>query len=152
MPSKNTLQSHLTRILVLLFLLPAGIYAEDIDVTLGGKSATPLGKVVNSRFAEEHSLPKLVSGDNPVHPIPLLFSGEAGYASIEFTIDVDGSTRDFVAVEYNHLFYANAAIRALRKWKFIPAKKGGEPVTSRATQRFVYNAKKEQEVGAVPIK
>ena len=62
-----------------------------------------------------------------------------GSATVEFTLTTQGTVTNIKAshVTGSRLF-AKAAIRAIRKWKFMPVTMAGVPVTQRMSQEFVF--------------
>jgi protein TonB len=50
---------------------------------------------------------------------------------LQATIGIDGIPKDIVAVTKLGFGFEEAAIAALKKWKFIPAKKKGKDVERR---------------------
>ena len=82
--------------------------------------------------------PRLVSGDAPPYPIELLFKREQGSATIQFNIDVDGTTSDFATLRTDNKYFAVHAIYAVKSWKFSPAQKDGKPIACRLSQTFQF--------------
>lgn len=82
--------------------------------------------------------PRLISGRAPIYPISKLLKGRGGEAVISFTIDVDGTTKDFVVISTTYEYFASHAIVAVKDWRFEPAKKDGHPVAIRVRQTFLF--------------
>lgn len=80
--------------------------------------------------------PRRLSGDAPAYPRRELVQGTAGAAVVEFTIDVDGMTRDFRVVSASEPVFGQQAVVAVQGWRFAPATKAGNPVAIRARQSF----------------
>lgn len=83
--------------------------------------------------------PKRIKGKVPVYPITLMLSGVEGESVIEFTVGVDGITKDFKVHSTTDERYANHAIIALKDWIFEPAIKNGVPVEVTIRQAFSYD-------------
>jgi TonB family protein len=82
--------------------------------------------------------PKLVRGAAPIYPISQLQQNKAGAATIAFTIDEYGKTRDFRVISADYPYYASHAILAVQQWRFEPARKNGRPVAVRERVTFHY--------------
>lgn len=85
--------------------------------------------------------PKLIRGKTPVFPISQLLSGSSGKVVIQYTIGIDGKTRDFVVVSAPSQKFADHAIIALKKWVYRPALEADVPVEATVRQSFTFNAR-----------
>ena len=84
--------------------------------------------------------PRRISGRAPIYPISKLLKGAGGEALIAFTVDVDGTTKDFVVISATYPYFGSHAIVAVKDWRFEPATKDGHPVAVRVTQLFQFRA------------
>ncbi len=75
----------------------------------------------------------------PAYPPMAMEQQIEGSATVEFTLTTQGTVTNIKAshVTGSRLF-AKAAIRAIRKWKFMPVTMAGVPVTQRMSQEFVF--------------
>lgn len=51
-----------------------------------------------------------------------------GEVRIALMVDADGQLADWLLISYTHPFFAREATEALRRWRFEPARREGEPV------------------------
>ncbi|GAB3357644.1 TonB family protein [Lysobacter tyrosinilyticus] len=84
--------------------------------------------------------PKLIKGKSPVFPISLLLSGSSGKVVIQYTIGIDGRTKDFVVKSTPDQKFADHAIIAIRKWIYRPAVTAGAPIETTVQQEFTFTA------------
>lgn len=66
---------------------------------------------------------------NPEYPIRAAQRGIEGWVEVEFTISPTGTVKDAQVVGYYpSSVFNNAALRAIRRWKYNPKIEGGKPV------------------------
>ncbi|MBL9201261.1 MAG: TonB family protein [Opitutaceae bacterium] len=71
---------------------------------------------------------RIVSNPPPVYP-PILRSHRIeGEARISLVVSEEGSTQDVECVEANDRRFGDAAVEAVKKWRFVPAMWQGKPV------------------------
>jgi protein TonB len=124
--------------------VPGGVFgqilnsAPSVPVLEKSPVPTPVKRMrIASRVAEA----------NLIHDVPPQYPAEAGRARIEGTvvlmalIGTDGSVKD-VRVESGLPILAQAAIDAVKQWRYKPYMIGGEPVEvdSRITINFTLSA------------
>jgi TonB family protein len=63
-----------------------------------------------------------------------------GKAVVVFTVRTDGKVRDEAVVKADDALYGEAALAAVVKWRFHPARLHGAPVDCRMTQTFVFTS------------
>lgn len=56
-----------------------------------------------------------------------------GKAIIDLLVDTSGKPQQVQCEEATHPLFAESAIKAVKRWRFKPAMKGGQPVTSNLT-------------------
>ncbi len=71
--------------------------------------------------------PVVVSKVDPVYPVEARSVGIQGTVVIEFTVAEDGSVKDAVAADADKRL-AEAALNAVREWKYKPATRDGKPI------------------------
>lgn len=64
----------------------------------------------------------------PRYPDALRKDGITGMVSISVTIDEKGSVAAATVTKSTNAGFDDAALEAVKQWKFKPAKKGGQPV------------------------
>ena len=80
-------------------------------------------------MADEH--PRILKKVDPKYPEVARRAEREGLVTIEFTVDVDGKAVDIKVVKPIGSGFDEAAIAAVKKWRFTPAKRGGEHVPMR---------------------
>jgi protein TonB len=95
--------------------LKAGVYSvRDVDV----------------RPVSTHE----VEPDYPPDLEPIL----TGQAIVAYTVRTDGRVVDAAVVEADDVQFGEAAVAAIRKWRYKPAKVKGAPVDCRMTLPFIF--------------
>jgi len=77
-----------------------------------------------------------IEPDYPPDLEPIL----TGKAVVVFTVRADGKVADASVVEADDVSFGEAAIAAVRKWRFRPAELKGAPVDCRMTLTFVFSS------------
>jgi TonB family protein len=75
----------------------------------------------------------------PDYP-PALGAILTGQALVVFTVRTDGKVTDATVVQADDVLYGEAAVHALSKWRFTPARLKGVPVDCRMTLPFVFDS------------
>lgn len=63
-----------------------------------------------------------------------------GKAVVVFTVRKDGKVADTSVVEADDVLFGEAAVSAIRKWRFRPAQVKGSPVDCRMTLPFIFTS------------
>jgi protein TonB len=91
------------------------------------------GAVVDE--AEVESAPQAIERNPPSFPARARALGQSGFVTVSFVVDLDGSTQDVNVVESSPPgVFDEAAIDAVRGWRFNPGQQEGAPVAVRARQ------------------
>lgn len=112
------MQANLSALIVTLLVLgtptlePAD--AQDID---GGK-------------------PRLLLRIEPKYPEAAVAAKLSGYVTLEFTIGVRGA-QDIVVIDSSDPIFNEAAVNALRKWRFMTLAADGTPVLGRRVRETI---------------
>lgn len=69
----------------------------------------------------------------PKFPTEMRKEGTGGLVTVKCTIDEKGNVTEPQVEKASHEAFVQPALEALRKWKFKPAKKGGNPVALRVS-------------------
>lgn len=64
----------------------------------------------------------------PEYPYQLKRDGVTGVVAVKVLIDEKGSVAECIVAKSSHADFEKPALDAVKKWKFKPATKGGEPV------------------------
>ena len=91
------------------------------------------------RQAKVDAPPRLRRNIRPVYPEGARERGESGAVTIEILVGADGSVADVsVAASSGFADLDEAAVKAARRARFVPAESGGRPVASRARLTLDY--------------
>lgn len=82
--------------------------------------------------------PRLLSGEAPIYPVSRIYAEENGQAVVEYTIGIDGKTKDVHAISATYKYFGAHAVIAVRKWRFTPAMKNGQPVELTVQETFKF--------------
>ncbi len=94
-------------------------------------------RVVSSAVAED-SAPSEIYNPPPDYPPPARRRGIEGEALAQITILPDGSCGDARLLEWSGSpAFGEAALEAVRRWRFRPAVRGGQAVAARQSIRFL---------------
>lgn len=80
--------------------------------------------------------PKVLSRVQPIYPFAMKATQMRGEVLVEFVVDKTGAVKDVVVRKTNNPGFNEAAIRAIKQWKFEPGRVGGEPMSARMQQPF----------------
>ncbi|MEO7701775.1 MAG: TonB family protein [Opitutus sp.] len=75
----------------------------------------------------------------PEYPLAMRRSGLRGEVLIEFTVDIEGRVRDAVVIRALNPGFNEAALAAVRRWRFDPARVEGIPVLARMQQPITFS-------------
>jgi TonB family protein len=130
--------------IALLFILSGTItqYAESQDTppTAPASSTAPASPTPPPAPAAPHyTPPQVVKQVMPTYPKSLKNSGITGKVSLEFFIETDGQVQEVRIIDSPHPLFSEAAIAAIKKWKFHPKLKDGVPVRARLLENFTFS-------------
>lgn len=87
-----------------------------------------------SILADEKSEPPVpVRTVPPEIPISFMRSGESGLVTVSFTVDEKGQVQNAAVEKSSARELEEPALKAIRKWRFKPAMKEGNPVAVRVS-------------------
>ncbi|HJU08519.1 MAG TPA: energy transducer TonB [Rhodanobacteraceae bacterium] len=102
--------------------------------------AAPKPAAPPPQAAGETRGPQVVSAAAPDYPIEAARNHQSGYATVEFTVNPDGSVSNAHVINANPpRVFNSAAIQAVSRSKFKPALKDGQPVASTLQRRIDFN-------------
>jgi outer membrane biosynthesis protein TonB len=85
---------------------------------------------------------KILQTADPIFPSHLLQVGVGdGEARVVINTDASGKLVDWLVVGYSHREFADAAVVAIKQWRFEPARLRGEPVGTTVELSFYFEAK-----------
>ncbi len=83
---------------------------------------------------------EIVKRQNPRYPRGLAMERLTGFATVYALVGLDGRVINAIPLDYNHLLFARAAVKAVEKWQFrITDPERVEPVPITQTVEFVLN-------------
>ncbi len=99
--------------------------------------------MVASRIAgQKEAPPKLFVGPNPEYPAALLKSKVKGAVAIDLEIDPEGRVVDPVVKSATDPAFGDAALAAVRNWRFLPRVHLGKPVGTKVEIPFNFTPPK----------
>jgi protein TonB len=115
-----------------------GGYAGAMPTSLTGGGAAGAGL---SAFdvAELEKRPELLAAVSPVYPAALRKAGVEGNVSLVFVLDENGRVEDPRVERASRPEFEKPALDALRKWRFRPGMKDGQPVRTFMRQPIRFN-------------
>lgn len=86
--------------------------------------------------------PAVVSADLPEYPAKQVKRGAHGQATVAFVVNEQGNTEQLSVPETTDPAFSEAAMSAVAKWKFTPAKLHGQIVSTRLQAPFIFDSNK----------
>ncbi|MGA2897045.1 MAG: energy transducer TonB [Acidobacteriaceae bacterium] len=86
--------------------------------------------------------PKRISGQPPIYPPDAKAKGLEGSVTLHATIDTDGNVGNISVVSATDPIFVDAAITALKSWKFSPYLRDGVPVAVQTNITVNFTIKK----------
>lgn len=108
-------------------------------VTLVVLAGAAVGKEPAGEASEQQ--PKIISTVKPDYPFAMRRAGIQGRVLVQFVVDSKGRVRIPYVTESTHPGFRDAAIEAVRKWKFRPGKRNGERVNTRMQVPIMFSIK-----------
>lgn len=82
--------------------------------------------------------PRPIKRTPPVYPFAMRSSGLRGDVVVEFVVDTEGRVKNPVVVRTLNPGFNEAALEAMRGWRFEPARLDGRPVNTRMQQAISF--------------
>jgi TonB family protein len=103
---------------------------SEIDISEDGLGDRAIDADVSVQVDQQ---PRVLRKTKPKYPEAARRAQKEGFVELEFTVGVDGKTTDIKVVkeEPKGFGFGRAAIESVKRWRFTPAKKGGENVPMR---------------------
>jgi protein TonB len=84
---------------------------------------------------------RVLRRQDPVYPPVALAQLTSGWVEMEFTVAKDGTVQDVVVVASEpRRTFDSAAMAAMKRYRFGPVLRDGQPVEQRATMRMRFTA------------
>ena len=108
--------------------LDIGDFAGDFSLNFGLESDISMV----FELSEVDDPPRVLVKLPPFYPLGARARGIEGIVELVFIVDVDGSVRNVQVVSsYPGEIFVESAVNAVKRWKFEPGKKDGQPVVTR---------------------
>ncbi len=92
---------------------------------------------------------QLLQGVQPTYPDELKLYGEDGEAKIRAIIDESGSVAEAAVVEATHPAFGQAALEAVKAWRFEPAREDGQPVPQTVVIPIIFKLSFKDRINAL---
>ncbi len=116
----------------------AGDFAMGFEVT--GDELTQQVASMVFEIGELDEPPRPVSRMPPLYPPRAKVRRIEGFAVVEFLVNREGEVSDVKVTQSQPAgIFSEAAMKAVRRWKFQPGKKNGEAVVTRVRQRLNFS-------------
>ena len=107
-----------------------------------------LDRMVIKRIAGvEDANPQPLVAPAPEYPAALLKSGGSGEAAVSVRVSVKGVVLDAVVESATGPMFGEAALTAIRQWRFLPRVKNGEAVEMQVSVPFAFTPPKRTVAG-----
>ena len=117
----------------------SSITPEDSDLDIGADAALDDRTIDVQVEVQVDQKPSILSSPDPKYPEAARRANREAVVLVEFTVDVNGKPIDIKVTEPKGFGFDEAAIEAIERWRFTPAKKGGESVPMRVRQPIRFN-------------
>ncbi len=110
-----------------------------------GEMEATLNRMVRERIKDVRDAPpQPFLGPTPEYPRALFRARVAGSATLAFTIGPNGAITDASVKEASQPEFGEAALAAIREWRFLPKVQDGIPVETKATMPFDFTPPKRK--------
>lgn len=82
--------------------------------------------------------PKVLKHPDPMYPPAMQYSRMRGEVAVAIVVAPDGSVQEATIASSNNPGFEDAALEAIRKWKFRAATRDGQPVPFHLTEHFTF--------------
>lgn len=115
------------------------IAPEDSDLDIGADAGLDDRSIDVQVEVQVDQKPSILRSPDPKYPEAARRANREAVVIVEFTVDVNGKAIDIKVPEPKGFGFDEAAIDAIERWRFTPAKKGGESVPMRVRQPIRFN-------------
>jgi len=105
--------------------------AEEQPLVSRSMAKNDTGNLIETRFGASVA-PAFLHREMPVYPMMARKLGREGKVVLKLTIDENGNLSDVEVIDKAGYGFTEAAVEAVKKSTFLPAKKDGKPIASRA--------------------
>ncbi len=122
-----------------LLLLVAAVAQDTAPIVLSGKGAPPICRGRDSDSPDCVNAPHAIYSPDPDYPDKERKARHKGTVLVDLVVGVDGLPRDLKISRTLSKDFDRAAMDAVKKWKFSPATKGGNPVAAEIMVEVTFN-------------
>lgn len=115
------------------------IAPEDSELDIGADAGLDDRSIDVQVEVQVDQKPSPLRKVKPKYPEAARRANREAVVMVEFTVDVDGKAIDIKVADPKGFGFDEAAIEAIEKWRFTPAKKGGKSVPMRVRQPIRFN-------------
>jgi RNA polymerase sigma factor (sigma-70 family) len=94
-------------------------------------------------MAQLDQMPKPVTQATPQYPLEMRRNGITGNVTVRMTIDAKGDVTEATPIHSSRVEFDDAAVQAVKQWKFEPGQKNGQPVTTQTDIKIVFSLNNE---------
>ena len=105
-------------------------FGSKLAVTARTGQPVKKGKQRGLGVKEMDQLPLAINQAAPIYPLDLRKAGTTGEVKVDFIVNTEGTVEDAYVVSSTNPGFENAALEAVRHWKFQPGMKYGHPVNA----------------------
>lgn len=95
--------------------------------------------------------PKVIKQFKPVYPLAMRINGMRAEVQVGFVVDIEGRVVHAGVVRSSNPLFDEAAIEAVRKWRFQPGIMNGRPVNTRMQVPIIFSLEGEKGGGSGPF-
>ena len=115
------------------------IAPEDSDINIPDDAGLGDRNIDMQVEVQVDQKPSVLRKVEPKYPEAARRANREAVVMVEFTVDVNGRATDIKVAEPKGFGFDEAAIEAIERWRFTPAKKDGESVPMRVRQPIRFN-------------
>jgi protein TonB len=112
-----------------------GDFSLDFDIAVPEAPAVAGDGPLVFELSELDAVPRPLVQMQPLYPAAARLRGIEGSVELEFVVTADGTVADVRVVRARPQgVFENATLAAAARWRFVPGRKGGAAVATRARQ------------------
>ena len=115
------------------------IAPEDSELDIGADAGLDDRSIDVQVEVQVDQRPSILRSPDPKYPEAARRANREAVVIVEFTVDVNGRPTDIKVPKPKGFGFDEAAIEAIERWRFTPAKKDGESVPMRVRQPIRFN-------------
>ena len=115
------------------------IAPEDSELDIGADAGLDDRSIDAQVEVQVDQKPRVLRKFDPKYPEAARRANREAVVIVTFTVDVDGKAIDIEVAEPKGFGFDQAAIDAIERWRFTPAKKDGESIPMRVRQPIRFN-------------